>query len=135
MSKHAVKPKMEPGFRLWVRIGEGVIGPGSIRLLAEIEQSGSMALAAAVCKMSYSKAYTLIGRLEASSGCKLLERQSGGAHGGRSELTETARELVRRYQALGASLRVPMNETFAKHFADFEIQDVYVPSPRRRAAE
>ena len=124
--------KMEPGMRLWVGIGDGVIGPGSVRLLAEIGQSGSMALAAERCGMSYSKAYTLIGRLEGNSGCKLLVRQSGGASGGKSDLTETARELISRYDAFIEALREPLNAVFAEHFAGFENHDPYEKSPRRK---
>ena len=125
-STAAAKPRL----RLWIDIADGAFGPGCVNLLAQIAQSGSMSVAAERCGMSYSKAYTLIGHVEKETGCKLLERQTGGAAGGRSELTETARELVARYTASVGALEARLVEGFAENFGDFTVLDVRDKPPK-----
>ncbi len=79
-------------------------------LLREIDQTGSVAGAASDLGRSRARALTRIETLETAFG-SLVQRQRGGQDGGGSRLTETARELLNRYErlqiALDATAQVP----------------------------
>lgn len=51
-------------------------GPGPMRLLRGVEEGGSLHQAAEAMGMSYSKAWTLLRKLEKEWGFTLLDRQS-----------------------------------------------------------
>ena len=53
-------------------------GPGPMRLLRGVEEGGSLHQAAEAMGMSYSKAWTLLRKLEKEWGFTLLDRQPGG---------------------------------------------------------
>ena len=57
-------------------------GPGPMRLLRGVEEGGSLHQAAEAMGMSYSKAWTLLRKLEKEWGFTLLDRQPGGPKGG-----------------------------------------------------
>ena len=116
--------QLSPGMRLWVKINEGIFGPGIMRSLMGINETKSLTLAAEQAGMSYYKAYRLIKRLEEDSGCKMLERRVGGVSGGSSELTNTAIDLLKRYNSFAEDASVVISELFERHFADFEPQDL-----------
>ena len=77
--------------------GEILVCPGCAQLLELIGETGSVSRAAASMGLSVSKAWRLLDNAE-KSGIKLLSRQQGGKGGGRSELTEDARKLIRQYK-------------------------------------
>ncbi|MCL9814482.1 TOBE domain-containing protein [Natranaeroarchaeum aerophilus] len=72
-------------------------------LLRAIAQAGSVARAASELDRSRARALTRIEALEAAFG-SLVRRQRGGRDGGGSRLTETARDLLNRYERLRAAL-------------------------------
>ena len=96
-------------------------GPGPMQLLEGTARTGSLHRAAGEMGMSYSKAWTLIGRLEESWGFPLLERRSGGAKGGRSRLTPEGAELLRRYRAMLAEVEGAAEAAFRRHFGGGDI--------------
>lgn len=98
---------------------EKTFGPGPMRLLMGVERTGSLHKAAANMGMSYSKAWSLIRELEIAWGFPLLNRQTGGAKGGSSTLTEPGAELLRRYQAMLNQVEQAAAQAFNQHFADF----------------
>ena len=89
--------KIESKF-LIVKDGEKVFGEGPYRLLKSIEELGSINRAAEKFDMSYSKALAIIKKAEDYLGYPLLERVTGGVHGGGSYLTEKGKELVKDYE-------------------------------------
>ncbi|MDY3619223.1 winged helix-turn-helix domain-containing protein [Agathobaculum sp.] len=91
-------------------------GPGPMKLLQGVRETGSLQKAAARMGMAYSKAWKLIGRLEAEWGFKLLTRQLGGVHGGGSELTREGVDLLERYQKLLEETDHAANAAFQKYF-------------------
>ena len=91
-------------------------GPGPMRLLQGVRETGSLQKAAERMGMAYSKAWKLIGRLEAQWGFKLLERQPGGPHGGGSTLTNEGRDLLERYQKLLEETDRAAAAAFQKYF-------------------
>lgn len=91
-------------------------GPGPMRLLRGVEESGSLHRAAKAMGMSYSKAWTLLGRLEEEWGFPLLERSPGGPGGGGSVLTPEGRDLLARYQAMCSQVERAAEKAFAQYF-------------------
>ncbi len=78
----------------------GRIGPGKIALLEKIAETGSISAAARALGMSYKRGWDLVEETSRLVGSRVVETQSGGAHGGGARLTEAGRDLVRRYRAI-----------------------------------
>ena len=90
--------------RLTIRIdfddGSG-LGPGKVRLLELVAETGSIRKAAAGMKMSYRKAWLLLKALEKTFGRSLIETTTGGARGGGASLTALGEAVVTRYREIG----------------------------------
>ncbi len=100
-------------------------------LLRAIEDTGSVAAAAAALERSRARALRRIETLEAAFG-GLVERQRGGSGGGGSRLTEEATRLLDRYDrlvvALDATAQVPETVlTGAVTATDGELATVTTP--------
>ena len=67
-------------------------------LLSLTDETSSVRLACQRMQLSYSAGWNAINLLERELGCAVVERSQGGAHGGRSRLTERGRELLDAYQ-------------------------------------
>jgi molybdate transport system regulatory protein len=78
-----------------------VFGARDAALLRAVDEHGSLNRAAAALGRSFSHAQRRIVELEDAFG-PLVERQRGGPDGGGSELTETTRELLARFDRLRA---------------------------------
>lgn len=91
--------------KLWIRIeAEGArLGPGKIRLLELIGESGSISAAGRRMKMSYRRAWSLVADLNATLPEPVVIAQPGGRHGGGAALTAYAEALVRRYRDVEAA--------------------------------
>jgi molybdate transport system regulatory protein len=72
-------------------------------LLRAIEREGSLNAAAESLGRSYSRAHSRVSTLEEELGA-LVDRQRGGARGGGSSLTDDARRLLERFDALRGAL-------------------------------
>ena len=89
--------------RLTIRIdfpGNRRVGPGKIRLLELIDETGSISAAGRAMAMSYRRAWLLVDSLNTSFRRAVVDTQSGGRHGGGAHLTPLGRELVARYRTL-----------------------------------
>jgi len=91
MMRLTIRVDFEPGHAL---------GPGKVRLLEQIEETGSIRGAASALKMSYRRAWLLLQALEKTFGCPLIATATGGAKGGGASLTEPGRRVVRLYRAM-----------------------------------
>ena len=92
--------------RLTLRIDFGSrrsIGPGKIRLLEEIDRSGSISQAGRALGMSYRRAWLLIDDLNHCFRHAVVRAKTGGAQGGGAQLTEFGAGLVRDYRAIEAA--------------------------------
>ncbi len=96
----------EPGWRevcykikIWYEDNNGdyVIGDGRLTLLRAIDETGSLNAAAEKLCLSYRHAWGQIKKIEARMGRKVIERTTGGVHGGGSCLTPEMKEFIRRY--------------------------------------
>jgi|SRR5689334_4073737 molybdate transport system regulatory protein len=94
--------------RLTIRIDfddGSALGPGKIRLLELVAETGSIRKAAAGMKMSYRKAWLLLKALKETFGQPLVETTTGGKSGGGARLTRLGRFVVARYRALEGAAR------------------------------
>lgn len=81
-----------------------LIGPGRIRLLELIAQTGSISAAGREMAMSYRRAWLLIDDLNHTFKKPLVEKQLGGTGGGGAALTPLGREIVERYRKIEATI-------------------------------
>lgn len=94
---------MDADFEARLQVGDLTVDPSDVALLRAIDDTGSLNAAADELGRSYSRAHERVTDLEATVG-PLVARQRGGADGGGSELTPTARALLAKYTRLQAAL-------------------------------
>jgi molybdate transport system regulatory protein len=88
---------------LTIRIAFGqdiAIGPGKIRLMELIDQTGSISAAGRAMDMSYRRAWLLVDDLNHSFRAPVIMKHTGGSRGGGAELTELGRDVIRRYRRI-----------------------------------
>lgn len=85
--------------RLTLRGGDW-LGPGKVDLLEGIAETGSISAAGRRMRMSYMRAWTLVGVMNAMFREPLVLSSRGGAEHGGAELTETGREVLALYRRL-----------------------------------
>ncbi|ABR74914.1 molybdenum-dependent transcriptional regulator [Actinobacillus succinogenes] len=76
------------------------VDPKRIRLLKEIRQCGSINQAAKNARVSYKSAWDHLAAMNEISPKPLLERNTGGRHGGGTNLTAYAERLLQLYDLL-----------------------------------
>jgi molybdate transport system regulatory protein len=89
--------------RLTLRLDFGSsrsIGPGKIRLLEEIDRTGSISQAGRALGMSYRRAWLLIDDMNRCFRLAVVSARPGGSQGGGAVLTEFGAGLVRDYRAI-----------------------------------
>lgn len=89
--------------RLTLRIefDEGrALGPGKIRLLEHLAETGSISAAGRAMGMSYRRAWLLIASLNQTFHDPAVETRGGGAGGGGATLTPFGQALVAGYRAM-----------------------------------
>jgi molybdate transport system regulatory protein len=94
------------GTRLTLRVDFGVdraVGPGKVRLLEAIRDTGSISQAGRSLGMSYRRAWLLVDDLNQCFRQPVIEAQPGGTQGGGAQLTDFGRELIRDYRAIEAA--------------------------------
>jgi molybdate transport system regulatory protein len=107
-------------YKIWLDYRGRAFGDGPARLLAGVEQSGSLRKAAQELGMSYNKAWRILHAAEQRLGFPLLDRSVGGSLGGGSNITPEARDLMTRYQALAVEAEQALEQVFLRHFADWK---------------
>jgi molybdate transport system regulatory protein len=76
------------------------VGPGKIRLLEAIRDSGSLSQAARDIGMSYRRAWLLVESLKQSFGEPVTAASTGGKDGGGMLVTEFGDALIKNYREL-----------------------------------
>ena len=98
-SRRKTKPT-ETRLAIRVDLASGVrIGPGKVRLLEEIDRTGSISAAARVTGMKFARAWWLLDDLNKALGRPLFDTVVGGDRGGGTRLTEVGRVMVREISA------------------------------------
>jgi molybdate transport system regulatory protein len=93
------------GVRLTVRVDFGpdrAVGPGKIRLLEAIGDSGSISQAGKSLGMSYRRAWLLIDELNRCFREQVVVARPGGSNGGGAALTPFGRGLIAKYRLIEA---------------------------------
>ncbi|MDE2227506.1 MAG: LysR family transcriptional regulator [Alphaproteobacteria bacterium] len=86
---------------LRVDLGPGkAIGPGKIRLLEAVRDSGSISRGGRALGMSYRRAWLLIDSLNRTFRHKVVTARPGGESGGGARLTPFGLALIARYRAI-----------------------------------
>ncbi|MBL6650397.1 MAG: LysR family transcriptional regulator [Reyranella sp.] len=80
--------------------GERSIGPGKIRLLELVNETGSISAAGRALAMSYRQAWLLIAELNHMFREPVVVAQTGGGGGGGAVVTETGNDIVRLYREM-----------------------------------
>ncbi len=94
-------PKQADKTSLHLRLdfgGERSLGPGKIRLLELIDETGSISAAGRALKMSYRQAWLLVDELNRMFKEPVVSAQTGGGGGGGTVVTETGKAVVRLYR-------------------------------------
>ena len=89
--------------KLTIRIDlsdHGAIGPGKIRLLELVGESGSISAAGRAMNMSYRRAWMLIDNLNRCFRSPVVETQLGGTRGGGAVLSALGHDVIAQYRAI-----------------------------------
>jgi molybdate transport system regulatory protein len=78
------------------------LGPGKVRLLRAISETGSISGAARQLKISYRRAWNMVDTLNQGFPTMLVEANAGGSRGGGARLTALGRTVLDEYEALVA---------------------------------
>lgn len=95
-------PKLAVKSKIWIEDEEGnvVFGAGRLRIMNAVEEHGSILGAAKALGMSYRAVWGKIKATEERLGQPILQKQTGGVHGGGSTLTPFGRTLIKRFGEL-----------------------------------
>lgn len=96
----------QAGITLTLRIDlgtVGAVGPGKIRLLELIGETGSISAAGRAMGMSYRQAWLLIDSLNSTFREPATATLAGGAKGGGADLTPFGKTLIRIYRDIEAA--------------------------------
>lgn len=106
------------GHKLWLERG-GLVAMSDyrVRLLDLVQETGSLARAASIMKLSYRRAWGKVKELEANAGFALVQSEVGGAGGGHTTLTPEAAELVAAYHRFQARIDQAVADAFAAEIA------------------
>lgn len=117
---------------LRVTVGEhSFLGPGKIRLLELIDETGSISAAARLLEMSYRRAWLLAESLNEAFREPVLTSAVGGRQGGGATLTALGREVVTRYRRMEVRARAAIAADVAVLQAKARPGHADLVSPRR----
>jgi len=80
--------------------GKKILDSKLWRLLKIIDEKGSLLAACREMKISYSRAWEWIAKVERELGARIVEAKRGGVRGGGMKLTEIGRKLLDEYQTV-----------------------------------
>lgn len=95
------RPREMASLHLRLDFGDGrSLGPGKVRLLELIAETGSISAAGRALEMSYRQAWLLIDELNHMFREPVVIAQTGGGGGGGTVVTETGSAVVRLYREM-----------------------------------
>ena len=110
--KHATRSHAEPEqgivmrSKVWVeKDGKLLMGWGRATLLDRIDKLGSISAAARSMNLAYRNAWLWVEAMNRLAGIPLVEKATGGEHGGYAKLTAEGRRIVDEYKEKRAKIR------------------------------
>ena len=103
------KPQIRIMFRKAI-----AMGPGKADLLKAIDASGSISAAARALGMSYRRAWLLVDTMNQSFKSPVVETLTGGQKGGGARVTDTGREVLKRYLDMEAKAAASVKKDLAE---------------------
>jgi molybdate transport system regulatory protein len=104
--------------KLWIESdGKLVMSDYRVRLLEAVANTGSLSKAAESMRLSYRRAWGKLKELEENLGYALVASEAGGSSGGRTILTDDAREFVRAYRRFQDRVAADMDRAFSEELA------------------
>ncbi|MDR0526035.1 MAG: LysR family transcriptional regulator [Spirochaetaceae bacterium] len=91
-------------------------GPGMIRLLIEIKETGSVRYACERMAMSYSKGWKLLRIMESCLGYPVTVRRQGGRNGGEARLTPEGLTFLENHQAFLQDCQIAIKKVFDRYY-------------------
>ena len=128
--------------RLTLRVDLGeerAIGPGKIRLLEAIRDTGSITQAGILLGMSYRRAWLLVDDMNNCFREPVISEQTGGTHGGGAALTAFGVRLIDQYRAIeveahaATATRLNELEAACKSAEQLPAERKFNSPPRRRS--
>jgi molybdate transport system regulatory protein len=128
--------------RLTLRVDLGeerAIGPGKIRLLEAIRDTGSITQAGILLGMSYRRAWLLVDDMNNCFREPVISAQTGGTHGGGAALTAFGVRLIDQYRAIeveahaATATRLNELEAACKSAEQLPVERKFNSPPRRRS--
>ena len=122
------------GTRLTLRVDFGAdraLGPGKVRLLEAIRDTGSISQAGRTLGMSYRRAWLLVDDLNQCFRQPVIAAQPGGTQGGGATLTDFGQELIRDYRAIEAAATAAAEQKLNKLTARLRGSRGRVIKPRK----
>lgn len=111
--------------RLILRIDfdeDQALGPGKVRLLELVGETGSISAAGRAMDMSYRRAWLLVDALNRTFRLPVVETRGGGVGGGGANLTPFGIGLVESYRAMERDAR----DALARRLS--ELEEALAPS-------
>jgi molybdate transport system regulatory protein len=97
--------------------GEPFCGPGMVKLLEYINETGNVRQACGNMQMSYSKGWKLLKGLEVWLEYPVTKRQQGGKGGGEAHLTEEGIAFLQKHRAFESECQEAVQKLFEKYYA------------------
>jgi len=92
--------------KVWLeKDGKLFMGWGRVMLLERIDQLGSISAAAKSMKLAYRNAWLWVEAMNKLAPAPLVEKSTGGAHGGYARLTGEGRRIVAEYKEKRVKIR------------------------------
>jgi molybdate transport system regulatory protein len=104
MAKLSLRIDLSPG---------GALGPGKIRLLELIDETGSISAAGRAMDMSYRRAWLLLDELNHLFAEPVASTMLGGKAGGGASLTPLGKQIIQHYR----EMEIEAHAALAKHLS------------------
>lgn len=105
--------------KVWIEDASGSVLISEFRaeLLAAVEAHGSVAAAARTLGLPYRTAWKKLDEMETAAGVRLVTSAPGGQDGGRTSLTEAARQLLEAYRRVSGPVAASVAARFERERA------------------
>ncbi len=100
------------------------LGPGKVRLLELVRETGSISAAGRAMDMSYRRAWLLVDALNQTFHMPVVTARGGGAGGGGATLTPFGADVVASYRAMERDAR----GVLASHLSNLENALATIPA-------